>query len=137
MKVFDMTPLTGKEVSNKRTHYLYGQDIDQKTLLIVGLSLVPGLLLTALFFPLFGMYATFAIPICASSAYMFILGKNRQTGKTKMSVFIDEKIATGRDKAFLFSTKTTRIDPSHCHMYYFLPLSVQVPKKSQEFTPIP
>jgi hypothetical protein len=126
-KAFDLTPLTGKEVSSKRTLNIKGRDIDQKTLFVILLSLIPALFLALVTSPLLGWYGIVFIPICCGLGYLFVLGKNSRTGTAKWHATYDSVKTMSKDKKFLLSTSADVVDPSMCTLLYFVPASIQNP----------
>ena len=74
MRVFVLTELT-RNASSQRRVVIQGLDLPARGLLIALAALLPGILLSALFFAVLGQYAFFMIPI--SEVAMFWLVESR------------------------------------------------------------
>lgn len=80
--VYDLTPMTRKADQGRR-FVIGGFDIQKRTMLIGGLALVPGLVLTGSLFPVVGAYSLIAIPIFLALAFWLIEGRSSQGMKLR------------------------------------------------------
>lgn len=76
--LYSLTPMTGRTSGSERTTIIGTVEMKWRTFWLVIASLVPGGILTAVFFPLLDVWAFLWLPIVVGSAFYLIERRSRE-----------------------------------------------------------
>lgn len=80
--VFDLTPMT-RGADKGRRFVIGGFDLEKTTLVVGGISIIPGLVLTGFLFPLMQMWALLFPVLTVAIGFWLIVGRSTQGMKLK------------------------------------------------------
>jgi len=109
MQVFTLSRLT-RDVATQRRVVIQGFDLPFRGLMIAGVSFIPAVVVTLIFWPLFGSLAVIAIPVVELAAFWIIETRTRSGLRLRRyQAFIDAR----RSLAGKFVCCGEVIDPLH------------------------
>jgi hypothetical protein len=110
MNVYDLTDLTGRRANEKRTVTFATVEFNRKFLLVGLASIIPGLILTGVFWPLVDSYALVVPPIVVgASLWLFASRTNDARRLPQYKALIDRRKAKAMVGKFVMGMQV--VDP--------------------------